>query len=218
MKTGALIVIEGIDGSGKTTQLNLLKQYLSSQGQALESISFPRYGENTYANLISWYLTGEFGQIGQVDPYFLALAYAGDRLLAKPVINQWLNEGKTVLINRYVSSSKAHLGASLPEDKKEEFIRWLDELEYQTNNMPQENLTILLTVDPKMGQKNLSVRHSDIHEKSLIHLEEANQIYLGLAKENNWCTVNCMKEGQMRQPQDIHQELVKCLGAVLNTA
>lgn len=212
MKTGVLIVIEGIDGSGKTTQLNLLKQYLSSQGQALESISFPRYGENSYAELISWYLTGQFGKIGEVNPYFLALAFAGDRMLARPQIEQWLNEGKIVLVNRYVSSSKAHLGASLPKGQRAEFFNWLDELEYKTNGMPKESLTILLSVDPKAGQKNLSVRYSDMHEENIEHLEQANKNYLELAKTNpGWYIVDCMENNGMKTPEKIHHEIKEVL-------
>lgn len=211
-QAGKLIVIEGIDGSGKSTQIELLKQSLASQGHALEVISFPRYGENSYTELISWYLNGQFGPIGEVSPYFVALAYAGDRMLAKPQIEKWLSEGKIILVNRYISSSKAHLGASLPEDQRTEFIKWLDELEYLTNKIPKEDLTILLSVDPKIGQKNVSSRHEDLHEENLKHLEEASKIYLELAqKEANWYIVDCMKDGDMKTPQEIHQEIKEIL-------
>lgn len=216
MNQGLLIVIEGIDGSGKSTQIELLKQYLASKGTPCEAISFPRYGENTYADLISWYLNGQFGRVGEVSPYFVALAYAGDRVLARPLIEKWLSEGKIVLVNRYISSSKAHLGGSLTEDKREEFIRWLDELEYSTNRMPKEALTILLKVDPKAGQKNLSERFSDMHEENLRHLEDASQAYLNLTEQNNWYTVECMKEGQMMLPEDIHQEIVRSIEKALS--
>ncbi|MBU1031890.1 hypothetical protein KKE03_03145 [Patescibacteria group bacterium] len=203
-----LVVIDGIDGSGKSTQIELLKKKLN-----FETISFPRYEDNLYGKLVKRYLEGEFGSINEVDPYLLALAYAGDRVLAKSQIKKWLNEGKLVLTNRYVSASKAHLGANLPENQREEFFRWLDQLEYKENKIPKEDLVILLTVDPKIGQKNVQGVHGpDIHEENLKHLEDANKIYLGLAKkENNWYVVDCMKGDQMGSQEEIHQEILKIL-------
>lgn len=212
---GKLIVIEGIDGSGKTTQINLLAKALAEKKIPHEVISFPRYGDNIYADLVARYLEGEFGSIAEVNPYLISLSFAGDRLLAKPEIEKWLNEGKIVLANRYISANKAHMGAHLPEDRREEFISWLDELEYQTDQMPREDLTILLSVDPKTGQKNVSHRLSDLHEENLKHLEEANKIYLELSKkESNWHVVDCMRDDQMRSPEEIHQELLSILEKV----
>lgn len=210
MKKGSLVVIEGIDGSGKTTQIELLKQYLASQGSTLqvEVISFPRYEDNLYGKLIRRYLQGEFGSINQVNPYLMALAFAGDRVLAKPLIESWLQSGKVVIANRYVSSSKAHLSANLSEDQREEFIGWIERLEYETNKIPKEDLTILLDVDPKLGQKNVQGEKVDIHEDNLIHLEEASKIYLELSKaEANWKVVNCMLDGRMKPKEGINEEI-----------
>ena len=136
--SGKLIVIDGIDGSGKTTQIELLTKYFSERDFPYQTISFPRYEHNLYGKLIRRYLGGEFGSISQVNPYLVALAYAGDRALVKSLIEEWLRGGKVVIVNRYVSSSKAHLGANLPEEKREEFFTWLDDLEYKTNNIPKE--------------------------------------------------------------------------------
>lgn len=212
MKKGQLIVIDGIDGSGKTTQVNLLAQYLEQQKIPYEVISFPRYEDNIYGKLIKRYLEGEFGSISEVNPYLMACIFAGDRALAKPKIEKWLAEDKLVIANRYVSASYAHLGANLPEEKRAEFIKWLDDLEYGTNGIPKEDLTILLKVNPKVGQKNVSGRHTDIHEQSLKHLEQAQEIYLRLAKgENNWYVVGCMKDGNMKPPDEIHQSVVQII-------
>jgi len=202
-KQGLLIVIEGIDGSGKTTQINLLAKRLEEQKIPHAVISFPRYEDNIYAELVTRYLEGEFGSIHEVNPYLMALPFAGDRLLAKSVIEKWL-------VNRYVSANKAHMGAKLPEEKREEFFKWLNELEYRTNGILKEDLTILLAVDPKIGQKNVAGRLPDLHEGNIKHLEEANQIYLSLAKkEANWYVVDCMKDGKMRSRDDIHQEIMR---------
>ncbi len=209
-KQGKLIVIEGIDGSGKTTQINLLVKSLAEKKIPYELISFPRYEDNIYGKLVKRYLEGEFGSISEVNPYLMVLVYAGDRFLAKSLLEKWLSDGKVVLVNRYVSSSKAHMGANLPKQSRQEFFEWLDELEYKTNGIPKEDLTILLSIDPKIGQENVAGRLSDLHEENLGHLEKANEIYLSLAKkENNWYVVGCMKDGEMASPEDIHQEIIR---------
>ncbi|MBU1000342.1 hypothetical protein KKE78_03035 [Patescibacteria group bacterium] len=217
MKKGLLIVVDGIDGSGKTTQIKLLANNLKEQRIPFETISFPRYKDNIYGELIKRYLEGEFGSIHEVNSYLMSCIFAGDRVLAKPLIEKWLSKGKLVLVNRYVSASKAHMGANLEKGKREPFFKWLDNLEYETNAIPKEDLAILLNVDPKIGQKNVAGRHRDIHEQNLKHLDEANKIYLSLAKkENNWYVVGCMKDREMRKPQDIHQELLKILKTKFN--
>ena len=188
---GKLIVLDGIDGSGKTTQVKLLKRYLTSKGVPFEVISFPRYGHNKYTDQIEQYLKGE----KSFAPYTIAKAYAGDRMLAKPQIEQWLQEGKLVIANRYTGSNKAHLDVDLEED------------------MPEPDLTILLDVDPKVGQKNAKKDHKvDIHEGSLEHQEKAAKIYLEIAESQpNWVVVNCMQYGKMQNPEKIHQEIVNIL-------
>lgn len=210
MKKGLLIVFEGIDGSGKTTQIKLLAKLLKVKNIPFEVISFPQYGKNEYADKVYDYLSGKFGEIG---PYSIAKVYASDRKTVREQILSWLEAGKLVIANRYISSSKAHLGVNLADDKREEFIRWIDELEYEENGMPKEDLTILLTVDPKVGQKNSQEKnHLDIHEDNLKHLEKAHQIFLQLSKkEKNWMVVNCMNNGQMKTPQEIHKDLVDIL-------
>lgn len=178
----------------------------------MEAISFPRYEENVYGKLIKRYLEGEFGTLRDIDPHFPALAYAGDRFLAKPKIITWLAEGKLVIANRYVSASKAHLGANLPEEKRQEFFKWLDEVEYRINGIPKEDQTILLVVEPKVGQQNvLKKDHHDIHEENLNHLEKANKIYLQLAKKENWQVVDCMEDGKMKDKEKIQQEILEIL-------
>lgn len=210
MKKGLLIVFEGIDGSGKTTQIELLSKYLSNKNIPFEVISFPQYGKNEYADKIYLYLSGKFVE---VDPYSIAKVYASDRKTVREQILSWLENGKLVIANRFVSSSKAHLGANLPGDKRQEFIRWIDQLEYEENGMPKPDLTILLSVDPKVGQKNVESTHKpDIHEDDLNHLNKANEIYLELSKrEPNWVVINCMKNGTMRNKEDIHKEISKIL-------
>lgn len=210
MNKGKLIVIDGTDGSGKATQIELLSQYLKEQNHPFEVIDFPRYSDNLYGQLIRRYLDGEFGNLDQVSPYFASLAYAGDRALAKPQLEQWLNQGKIVLANRYVPSNKAHQGAKLPQDQRDEFIHWLEKLEYETNGIPREDLVIFLNVPPKASQTNIDGRGArDIHEASLDHLSKTNELYLQQARQNdNWELLDCCLGEQMRDRGDIHTEIV----------
>lgn len=204
-KQGLLIVFEGIDGSGKTTQINLLSQYLKEKDVDFEVISFPQYGKNKFAKEIFDYLSGKFGNLSEIDPYTIAKLYAEDRKTAKDLIKNWLDAGKMVIANRYISSSKAHLGANLPDDQREKFINWIDELEYKKNSMPKEDLTILLQVDPKIGQQNSQVkRHPDIHEDNLGHLQKTSEIFLKLSQtKDNWVVINCMENNKMKSPEEI---------------
>ncbi len=213
LQVGKLIVIDGIDGAGKTTQINLLSQYLTNKNIPNEVISFPQYGKNEYARQITDYLEGKLGKLEEVDPYFIARAYALDRLTSKDLINSWLNEGKLVIANRYVSANEAHIGATVEKEKREEFIKWIDQLEYETNGMPKEDLTILLNIDPSIGQQNaLGKNQPDIHEKDLKHLEEAAKIYLEISNfQENWVVINCMENGQMKSKQLIHKEIIEVL-------
>lgn len=216
-RVGKLVVIEGIDGTGKTTQINLLSKYLKGKGIDFAVISFPQYGKNKFADYIKDYLSGKFGSINDVGPKKLAKVYADDRKTVRDQINEWLNRGKLVIANRYVSSSKAHLGAHLDEDRREDFTSWVNDLEYEENGMPITDLTILLNVDPRVGQKNSQEKnHPDLHEDNLKHLEKANKIFLKLSKhERNWVVVNCMENGKMKSPENIHEEIVKILESVL---
>ena len=199
MNKGLLIVIDGIDGSGKATQVELLEKEIDCV-----IFDFPRYEDSIYGALIKRYLNGEFGN--EVSPYLVSLPFAMDRLLAKQEIEKALQEGKIVLCNRYTASNKAHMGANLSESKREEFINWLDKIEYETNMLPKPDLTIFLNVPPQIGQRNISNR--DIHEKNIKHLLEANKIYQELAKEPGWVTIECTENGQMKTPEEIHMELL----------
>lgn len=217
LRMGKLIVIDGIDGAGKTTQIGLLKEYYARRGTPSEAISFPRYEENEYGKLVKRYLEGEFGDINNVNPYLVALTYAGDRLLAKPLMENWLQSGKLVIANRYVSSSKAHLSANLSENERESFMEWLDKLEYETNGLPKPDLTILLNIDSKIGQKNaLSKLAPDMHEEDSSHLQKAAKIYLELSQaEENWQVLECMENGKLKSRNQIHKLLVEILGIIL---
>src|SRR3989344_5908214 len=136
---GKLIVIEGTDGAGKTTQVELLRAYFEKKNTPHIAFDFPRYADSFHAKIVAQYLSGEYGDPTQQSPYLASLAYALDRLATREEIYYALNDGKIVLANRYVSSDKAYPGAKLSSVKRNEFFNWLDELEYSVNKVPRED-------------------------------------------------------------------------------
>lgn len=208
---GKFIVIEGTDGVGKATQVRLLKEKLDSLGVKHQIIDFPRYEDNAYGKIIRSFLNGEIQKYGGINPYLLTLAYAGDRSLAKDIINGWLKNGDLVIANRYLHSNVAYSIAKLPNEMKEEFIRWNYDLEYQTNGIPKEELVILLYAPPEVAQKNIEQRgKKDINEKDIEYQKKVAEAYLYLAKsQSHWVVIDCTKDGQMKSKEEIHREIIK---------
>lgn len=218
-KQGRLVVIEGTDGSGKATQIKLLEDALKKKKVPTEVIDFPRYEDNMYGQMVGKYLRGEFGSVYDLDPHLITLMYAGDRFLAKPILENWLAEGKVILANRYISSNKANSGMIASSHR--DFYKWNDELEYETNGMPKEDIVIVLYVPPKVGMKNVDGkghrnylgRHGkDMHEADLKYQQGTAKAYLELAKlYPHWVVVECTKKGVMRSKEEIHQEILEIL-------
>ena len=211
-KEGKLIVIEGSDGSGKTTQTTLLKSYLEQKDYPVETIDFPRYWDSFHGKTIARYLKGEFGGVDSVNPYLISLAYSLDRATAKREMNSWLREGKIVLANRYATSNMAHQAAKLPENKREHFLKWLMELEYKVNKIPKEGLVIYLHVPTANARVLIQKRgrKDDIHEKNFEYLTETATMYEKLSRRfKHWVKINCVdKNGILRSKGDIHKEVV----------
>lgn len=219
-RRGHFIVIEGTDGSGKATQVNLLRRKLQTLGFSHQVIGFPRYTGNPYGRLIGRYLKGDFGSTEDVNSSLISLAYAGDRFLAKPLINQWLSDGNLVIADRYVPSNKAYMSAKLPEEMRGEFIEWLDDLEYNINDIPREELVIFLYVPPKVSHKNVGNKKDrdyiekgahDIHEQDMEYQKTSSDIYLKMAKEEDWVIIECVNDGEMRSPKEIHEDINQVL-------
>ena len=217
---GKLIALEGIDGSGKRTQLDLLARELDTRGLATFRISFPRY-ESFCGELVGRYLNGEFGLLGAVDPHLSALLYAGDRLEAKPEIEAALSSGKIVIADRYIGSNMAHQSARVSPEKREEFFAWLKRLEYGLYALPVEDLVVYLRVPVAeahrlVGQKSARAYTSlkrDIQEADIKHLEQTAIIYDRLATEANWVRIDCMNEksGLLQSPEEIHRTVVRAV-------
>lgn len=145
-KRGKFIVIDGTDGSGKTTQLELLKSKMISEGHEVEVADFPQYNTKS-AGMVEEYLSGKYGSASEVGPYKASIFYAIDRFDASATINKWLDAGKIVLANRYTSASLGHQGGKISNPlEKKLFFNWLFDLEYKIFEIPRPDLTIILQV------------------------------------------------------------------------
>jgi dTMP kinase len=222
---GILIAIEGIDGSGKQTQARLLEHSLLSQGHAVYATGFPQY-ESWFGSMVGKYLNGDFGPLEAVDPHFSALLYAGDRFEAKARIESALNDAKVVLIDRYVASNLAHQVARATAEKRSEFLRWIEHLEYSIYGLPREDLILYLRVPPRQAQKlvakkserNYTRATHDLQEKSLAHLEDAADMYDMLSRSRPWATIQCYdaRINSLRLPEDIASEVLSAVQSALD--
>jgi dTMP kinase len=221
---GKFIVLEGIDGSGKRTQLEMLVRAFASRGVPFTEISFPRY-EGFFGKMAGQYLNGDFGSLEAVDPHFSALLYAGDRFEAKARIESDLASGQTLLADRYIGSNLAHQSARVPREKRTEFLQWLKQLEYQVFALPAEDLVIYLRVPPaeahrligEKGARNYTKLQRDIQESNLAHLEATSEVYDQLARQPNWLKIECYDSAAnaLRAPESIHLQIRVAVRAIL---
>jgi dTMP kinase len=217
---GKLIALEGIDGSGKRTQMDLLAHALESRGRSVIRFAFPRY-DSTFGKLAGRYLNGDFGPLEAVDPHLSALLYAGDRFEAKGDIELALAAGKIVLADRYIGSNLAHQTERVPPDRRDAFLAWLRHVEYGIYGLPLEDLVVYLRIPApdafrliglKAPRAYTSLRH-DILEADVTHLEQTTLIYDRLATEPNWVRINCtnLASGILYSPEEIHRALLNAV-------
>ncbi|MCM1150578.1 MAG: thymidylate kinase [Alistipes sp.] len=188
-----LIVLEGLDGAGKSTQIALLRDFFARQGIGSAYLHFPRFDAPVYGELIARFLRGEFGGVGEVDPYLVALLFAGDRADAAPQLRQWMAEGKAVILDRYVYSNVGYQCAKLPAgEERRRLARWILDLEFEHNDLPRPDLSIFLDVPFSFTERKLSAAREgddrcylqgaeDIHESSLALQRAVREVYLEAA-------------------------------------
>ncbi len=208
---GKFIVIEGTDGTGKTTQVDLLAKTLTNYDYDGMIFDFPQYS-NVSSSLLENYLAGYYGQL---NPEAASILYAVDRFDASFRIREAISEGKIILANRYVTSNAGHQGAKL-EDKNDriKFYKWLDNLEFNTFNIPRPDLTVILHVPVEITLELLQKRYqekgtkADMHEQDVEHLTRAEQVYLEIAQLfPNTKLVECYEDGRLLSPQEIHTKV-----------
>ncbi len=218
---GKLVVIEGSDGSGKTTQLALLSSYLKSHGIPHKTLDFPQYYKTFFGRWIGRFLRGEFGNIEDLPPYLLMFPYAADRWQAKNDLEEWLKEGKIVLSNRYTGSN-AYQAAKLPLKERKRFINWSFEMEYEAFGIPREDIVLFLYVPYDVSQKFLETKKArkymgntkkkDIHESNTDLLREVENVYLSFCKTfKHWVRIDCVENGRILSKDTIHKKIVSIL-------
>ena len=225
------IVLEGLDGAGKSTQIRMLRQLFADRGVESEYVHFPRFDSPVYGQLIARFLRGEFGGVQEVDPYLVALIFAGARADAAPQIRQWLAEGKAVVLDRYVYSNVGFQCAKLPAgEERDRLADWIVNLEFGHNALPRPDLSLFLDVPFAFTERKLSeVREGDdrdylqggqdIHEASLQLQQDVRSVYLAsAAKDPSLRVVDCSDaSGAMESPEGIfakiRAELTPILGA-----
>lgn len=219
---GKLIVFEGTDGSGKSTQFALLTKHLQAQKIDFRTMVFPQYSEPS-SSLIRMYLGGEFGaRPSDVNAYAASTFYAVDRYASyQKVWKEYYQNGGLVLSDRYTTSNAVHQASKEPDDRREDFFRWLYELEYRHMELPKPDVVLYLDVPTELTGQMLRRRehdtntHADIHEQNMDYLRLCRKTGLEAAKFYGWTIINCAQDGKMRSIEDIHNEIYalvkKCL-------
>lgn len=222
-----LVVIEGLDGAGKSTQMEMLRKYLSKEGIGHEYMHFPRTESPWFGELISRFLRGEFGTAASVDPYLVAILYAGDRNDASSVLKRWLSEGRLVLLDRYTYSNIAYQCAKLSEKSQRHRLRkWITELEFDHFGIPVPDLNIFLDVPFSFTERKLKASRtgtdrsylngsSDVHEADTEFQRRVRDVYIDTAADDPRLTiVNCSDDkGKMLSPGEVFSKIEMLLKA-----
>lgn len=212
-----LVVIEGLDGSGKSTQVKRLRSYLESKTDNLEYIHFPRYDAPVYGELIGKFLRGGFGSIDSVHPQLVALLYAEDRHGAAPQMRRTLDEGGIVLLDRYVYSNIAYQCAKIEDPQEREALRkWIFDTEYGQFGLPKPDLNIFLDVPIGFVEKKLEAGRkgddreylegkSDIHEADIEFQKRVSEVYASQCEmDPDFIRIDCRScDGSMLPPDEI---------------
>ena len=220
--TGKFIVLDGNDGSGKATQAKLLEEYLERKGVESQKIDFPRYENNFFGKLIGECLAGQHGDFLHMDPKIASSLYAFDRLESTPEILKGMNSGKVIIADRFSSSNQIHQGGKIADKiKREEFIKWLEEMEHSVLQIPKPDLIIYLRVPVDISLHLLSEKRQakiaglvdgqkDTVEEDRNYLERSHETANWLAShQSNWHVIECVENGNMRTREDIHSQIVE---------
>lgn len=223
------IVLEGLDGAGKSTQIAKLRQMFTDMGIESEYLHFPRFDSPIFGELIARFLRGELGSLEQVDPYIVALLYAGDRCDAAPLINGWIAEGKVVIIDRYVYSNIGYQCAKLATSQERKKLKeWISNLEYEYYKIPKPDISLFLDVPFMFTERKLTETREgddrdylnggqDIHEASLDLQKSVRDVYIEASKsDEHLFVVDCSDEkGAMDSPDNIFVRIKEVVNPIL---
>jgi len=225
-KKGKFIVLEGIDGSGKTVQFGRLIKRLKEKKIDFKKIDFPRYGKPS-SYFVEQYLNGSYGGWKDVSAYRASLFYALDRFAASSQLKDWLKKGKVVISNRYVGSNLGHQGVKIHNKTgRKQFYQWVNNLEYGILGLPKPDLNIFLhvpaeicfdLVEKKGKREYLGKKTRDIHEQDIKHLKQAEKIFCEVRKlyHKDFFKIECVKGKKLLSRQEISDKIWKAVEKVL---
>lgn len=215
---GKLFVIEGVDGSGKATQTDLLYQALQNEGKTVRKISFPNY-DSPSSSLIKMYLNGEFGTDPQaVNAYATSVFFAVDRFASfRTDWHSFYEDGGIIIADRYVTSNLVHQAGKIENTaEKERYIQWLSHLEYDIFGLPRPDCVIFLDMPPayslRLRQQRNTLKQGlthDIHEEDQAYLYQAYENATAIVQHQAWHVINCVADYEIRTIEEIHQEIMQ---------
>lgn len=219
-KKGTFIVIDGTDGSGKATQVDLLARRLKKEGHTVKLVDFPEYYKNFFGSFIGHCLTEQYYNFINVHPKIASVLYAADRFESKDEIEKWLARGYVVLANRYVSANQIHQGGKIKNTKKRQaFIEWLDQMEYGVFKIPRPDIVLYLSVPLKVSvqmmkernatsKRNYAGNKKDVHEVDISFQENSRASALWLSKTlKNFVKIDCAPKNVLQSRDVVHEEV-----------
>lgn len=224
-KRGKLIVLEGLDGSGKGTQFHLLKDKLIRLGKQIHTVDYPVYGRPS-CHFVEAYLNGEYGSANEVGPYKASLFYAMDRFPDHKTINDHLNKGVICLANRYETSNRGYQGQKIHDlSQRKKYFEWNKNMEYEILGIPRPNLVIFLHVPHKISYELVAKKAKreyiqgkvrDIHEADINILKRAESVYKEMAQDPEWELIDCVQEGRLISIEEIHEKVINVVKKYIN--
>lgn len=222
---GRLIVIDGTDGSGKQTQMEILENKLKKEKVDYRKISFPNYNSPS-SSLVKMYLSGEFGQDAKkVSPYIASTFFAADRYATyKKELEEYYENGGLILADRYTTANMVHQAGKIRDEvERKKFLSWLWDLEFNLYKIPVPTKVFFLDMPPEYTIKLMKNRKNkfakdeikDIHERDTEHLQASYEAACSLAEEYNWIKIECIKDGNIKTREEIGKEIFDIVKEIL---
>ncbi|MBY6294483.1 dTMP kinase [Nanohaloarchaea archaeon H01] len=212
-RPGSLVVIEGIDSSGKKTQAKELVEKLEDCGEKVKYVEFPSYGDSELGEVVSQFLRGEFGERSELPVEVISMFYAMDRYQFRNEYEEFLSEGGVIVANRYSQSNIAFQSAEYEGQEFDEIVEWLKRLE---SRLPQPDQVFIMDIDPEIAQGLMAEKdlrdylegmERDINEEKVEFQRTVGKNYLKLAEMYDWSVVQCIEGGELRSIEDISDEI-----------